>query len=354
MSARALTRSPQPATGATARVRGDRRDRGERVVRDLAGVQRARMLSAMVEVCCERGAAHVGVAHVVKRSGVSRRTFYEVFEDREDCFAAAFEHALEIATERVTAACDPAAEWAQRIRSGLVALLSLFDEQPQLARLLVVESLAGGARVAALRARTIATLTAIVQEGAASSSARSAAVAPELAAEALVGAVLSILQNRLVDPEHGPLVVLASGLMSVIVLPYRGAAAARRELRRPAPSTAREERGEREPLLADPFKETGMRLTYRTVRVLAATAEHPGASNRLIGRTAEISDQGQISRLLGRLERIGLIANAGLGSEKGGPNAWTLTELGARLVARIGAHGSSPACVDRVTTEGMV
>ena len=48
-----------------------------------------------------------------------------------------------------------------------------------------------------------------------------------------------------------------------------------------------------------------MRLTYRTVRVLMATAEHPGASNRLIADTPEITDQGQISKLLGRLQRAG-------------------------------------------------
>ena len=311
----------------------------------------------MVEVCCERGAGDVGVAHVIERSGVSRRTFYELFDDREDCFTAAFEHALELATERVRGACGSGGDWWQRVRSGLVALLSFFDEEPQLARVLVVESLAGGPRTMVLRARTIARLTDVLREGAESPPARSAILVPGLAAEALVGAVLSILQNRLADPAHEPLVGLASELMSVIVLPYRGAAAARRELERPAPSllAAAGRRGEREPVLSDPFKAARMRLTYRTVRVLLAAAEHPGASNRLIGQTAEIADQGQISRLLRRLQRIGLVANTGIGPEKGAPNAWTLTQTGARVVASINdAHGSPPTDVDRVTTEGKV
>jgi AcrR family transcriptional regulator len=48
----------------------------------VSEIQRARILGAMTEVAAERGAANVTVAHVVARSGVSRRTFYELFEDR--------------------------------------------------------------------------------------------------------------------------------------------------------------------------------------------------------------------------------------------------------------------------------
>ena len=127
--------------------------------------------------------------------------------------------------------------------------------------------------------------------------------------------------------------------MSMIVLPYLGAAAARRELERPLPApvpTKGSSRGEG--LLSDPFKDAGMRLTYRTVRVLLAVAEHSGASNRLIGETAGISDQGQMSKLLGRLRRLGLISNTGLGPGQGAPNAWTLTEKGRRIAQSIHTH----------------
>src|SRR6202035_2490916 len=72
----------------------------------VAELQRARILSAMVREVSERGAANVSVAHVVARSGVSRRTFYEIFEDREDCFLAAFEEAI----DRTTAVVVPAFE----------------------------------------------------------------------------------------------------------------------------------------------------------------------------------------------------------------------------------------------------
>ena len=71
-----------------------------------------------------------------------------------------------------------------------------------------------------------------------------------------------------------------------------------------------------------------MRLTYRTVRVLMAVAAHPCASNRQVADAAGVSDQGQMSKLLARLQHLGLIENAGTGSARGEPNAWTLTTTG--------------------------
>jgi hypothetical protein len=117
-------------------------------------------------------------------------------------------------------------------------------------------------------------------------------------------------------------VELAGPLMSMIVLPYLGPAAARRELERPW-SESREMplRG----MPRDPLRDLGMRLTYRTVRVLIAVATNPGASNRLLADSAGIGDQGQISKLLARLRGLGLVENLSGGPVRGEPNAWTLT-----------------------------
>ena len=73
-----------------------------------------------------------------------------------------------------------------------------------------------------------------------------------------------------------------------------------------------------------------MRLTYRTVRVLLAIAETPGASNRELADAAGVADQGQISKLLSRLKSLGLIENIGAGPVRGEPNAWQLTPKGSR------------------------
>ncbi len=74
-----------------------------------------------------------------------------------------------------------------------------------------------------------------------------------------------------------------------------------------------------------------MRLTYRTVRVLLAISANPDASNRQVATAAGISDQGQISKLLTRLQSLGLIQNGGGDHAKGEPNAWTLTAKGQEV-----------------------
>lgn len=288
----------------------------------------------MLDVACERGVGNVSVAHVVERSGVSRRTFYEMFADCEECFLAALDQALSYTYERVLPAYEPVRSWSGRIRAGLIALLCLFEEEPRIARMLIVESVSGGPRALARRGEVIAKLTHIVEEGVAESK-RSVAP-PPLTGEGVVGGVLLVIQTRLIERSDLRLAELVNPLMSMIVLPYLGAAAARGELECAIPERAPHE-SERRPF-GDPFKAAGIRLTYRTVRVLMAIAEHPGASNRLIGETAEVRDQGQISKLLARLLRAGMVSNSGLGPGTGAPNEWRLTQSGRQVTDSIRAH----------------
>ncbi len=308
----------------------------------VAQIQRARILGAMFDVACERGAASVSVADVVERSGVSRRTFYESFSDREDCFLAAFQDALAFAGERVLPAYEAQGSWREKIRAALTALLVFVDEESVIGRILIVESLSGGPRVLQRRGEILAAVTRAIDEG---RGEPRAADPPMLSAEGIVGGVLTVIHSRLIaspgtgEAEHEPLTELIGALMSMIVLPYLGASVARRELDRVVPTAVKGERSSS--VLADPFKEAGMRITYRTVRVLSAIDAHPNASNRQVGETAGIADQGQISKLLGRLERIGLISNTGLGPGQGAPNSWGLTPSGQRVVSTIRAHTES-------------
>lgn len=311
------------------------------VVREqISELQRARIVGAMLDVVAQRGAGSVTVAHVVERSGVSRRTFYEHFEDREDCLLAAFERALMLAAQRVVPAYEAQNGWRERIRVGLVELLCFCDREPSVARMLVCESQASCPRVAQRRAQVLARLTRIVDEGrtltGTGKSGKAENISP-LAAEGTVGGMLAVVQVRLTEAKRKPLIPLTNELMSMIVLPYLGAPAARRELDRPLPAPASARRGE-DALISDPFKDAGMRLTYRTVRVLMAIAQHPQASNRQIGETAGITDQGQISKLLARLERIGLAGNTGMHRGEGAPNSWVLTEKGERIAQNISTH----------------
>jgi AcrR family transcriptional regulator len=285
-------------------------------------IQRSRILAAMVQESVERGVGNVTVAHIVGRAGVSRRTFYELFPDREACFLDGFEEGITRASRYVLDACDPSAKWAERLRTALTGVLSFLDEEPGLAQLLIVGSLGAGPVALERRRIVLAQIISLVDEG--RKETKTGSELPSLTAEGILGGVLSVLHSRLLDGKRESLLTLSGPLMSMIVLPYLGSTAARRELARPVPiSRARSTRNE-----VDPLRDLGMRLTYRTVRVLMAVAATPGGSNRQLADASEITDQGQISKLLARLHRLGLIENTGAGSVRGAPNSWVLTPRG--------------------------
>jgi AcrR family transcriptional regulator len=313
-------------------------------------IQRARILAALVEVARERGAGCVTVAQIVARSGVSRRTFYEIFEDRDACFLAAFEDATTRAAARVVPAFQEGTRWRERVRAGLLALLEFLDDEPGLGGLCIVDAL--GACPAALerRARVLGVLVDAVDEG--RGEGRAVLRPTRLTAEGVVGGVLSVLYARLSErwptqpselfaPDRSePLIGLLNPLMGMIVLPYLGAATAGRELVRAAPKARRRSGRPR----SNPLEGLDMRLTYRTVRVLMAIASESDASNRRVADAAGVQDQGQISKLLARLEHLGLIENGGVGPVRGEPNAWRLTSRGreVELTIRSSAPLTSP------------
>ncbi len=288
-------------------------------------IQRVRLLLALTEVCAERGAGALTVASVVDRAGVSRRTFYEIFVDCESCLLAGVEHAVERATQRIRSALDPRTKWSERVRAGLIALLGLFDEEPAVSRLLVLETLAAGPGVLECRSRVIGQIVDVIDEG--REEGKAGTEASRMTAEGVVGAVLSVLHARLFEGDRRPLVELANQLMGMIVLPYLG------------PTAARKERGRAVPMEivqvgnppANPLRDLEMRLTYRTVRVLGVVATNPGSSNRIVGEASGISDQGQTSKLLRRLTKLGLIETTGGEPARGEPNAWRLTTRGEEL-----------------------
>jgi AcrR family transcriptional regulator len=295
-------------------------------------IQRSRLLAAALATVEEVGYSRMTVAQVIGRAKVSRKTFYDVFADREDCFLAALEQAVVQAGRLMTEAYARERTWRESIRAGLVELLQAFDEEHALARLCLIEALGAGPRVLERRAQMLYELAKVVDRGRFATSA--GREPPEVVAEGIVGAVFAVLHTRALEEGRGELYVgLLGSLMNIIVLPYLGARAAGRELDRPPPEPLRcaASRPRAHAHSRDPMAGLSMRLTYRTVRVLVVIGEHPGASNREIAERSGVSDQGQISKLLSRLARLELVENTGDGQEKGGPNAWRLTPRGARV-----------------------
>jgi AcrR family transcriptional regulator/DNA-binding MarR family transcriptional regulator len=304
-------------------------------------LQRARLLDAAFSVVFEDGYRRMTARRVSGRAGVSNKTFYDLFSDREDCFLAAFDHAVDELEAVVLPAWEGEKEWAAGIRAGLAALLEFLDGEPALRRLVFVEALGAGPRVLERRVRVLGVLEGAVDRGRA--GVKAGRGLPPLTAEGVVGAAFSVIHTRLLEKRPESLTGLLNPLMATIVLPYRGPAAAARELSRPVPEpmvalVGRERLGASLALGSVGRARIPFRLTVRTHRVLCAVAElaarGSNPSNKQVADAAGISDQGQISKLLSRLEGHGLLQNTG-GSTQGVARAWRLTPQGEEIV-RVG------------------
>jgi AcrR family transcriptional regulator/DNA-binding MarR family transcriptional regulator len=287
------------------------------------------MLKAMLEVVAEHGYAGSSATLVVARARASRKTFYEHFENCEDCFLAAFEHALDQVAQVAAPAYERDGNWSERIRAALEALLGFLEADRAIASLLFLEAPTAGPAVQERRTRAVESLQAVIEEG--RSQARADRTPPPLTAETVLGGVIAVIQARLARPKPTRLMTLVNPLMGVIVHPYLGPAAASKELAKPAPKLPRRPQPARAPAAqGDRLKGLHMRVTYRTLRVLVAIGEHPGARNREIAAAAGVTDEGQISKLLSRLEGYELTRNSGEPS-RWAPNEWHLTARGEEL-----------------------
>ncbi|MBA2429713.1 MAG: TetR/AcrR family transcriptional regulator [Thermoleophilaceae bacterium] len=115
--------------------------------------QRGRLLDAMAEVVSAKGYAAVTVGDVVGRARVSRKTFYEHFSGKEDCFLAAYDAGVDLLVARIREAEASAPSFAARVRAGVRAYLGTLSSEPAFARTFLLEIAAAGPRALERRAR---------------------------------------------------------------------------------------------------------------------------------------------------------------------------------------------------------
>lgn len=291
--------------------------------------QRTRVLEAMAEIMAERGAGAgaVTVAEILARADVPEASYSKLFGDREGALLAAFDLGVERAVGQVCEPFEAESRWLDAIKAALAGFLRFLEAEPALGRLMVIYSMGGGERVLRRRLEVLGVVAAMVDRGRLEGSASRHPPA-EVVAEGVIGATLAILQKQLLAEPPGAPIELFGSLVSIIVLPYLGTSIARREATRPPPNPRpRQQISEVEP---DAEPAGPIVLTYRTRRVLSAIQDYPGASNREVAERAGIVDQGQISKLLGRLEARALIEKVGARRARGAPNSWCLTSRGER------------------------
>jgi hypothetical protein len=175
------------------------------------------------------------VVQPVPASMVSPEASPDAYGRLDRAELAALEQALKQAANCARAAYDECEPWADRVRASLSALLELFDEEPKLAKLCVVQSAMIGPGALARREEILAGLARVIDEGRDSARRQQP---PPLTARGVVAGTIGAVRARLLQPTPGPLIELLNPLMSIIILPYLGAAASRRELSRRVPGCA--------------------------------------------------------------------------------------------------------------------
>lgn len=207
---------------------GKRRDAG-RLPRGRHGLprafvvsnQRERIIDALAVVCATKGYSAATVEDVIAQAGVSRRTFYDLFSSKQECFLIAYE----LIMDRVIRAVEHAytsgdSEWAQRMTRLLETLLGQLAAEPELARLVMVDVLAAGQ--AALERRDAALRRFEVFFNAGAVGLPIPDQERRVLARAVIGGLAEALYNRIATGETDKLPDAGPNLLYCMLVPYLG------------------------------------------------------------------------------------------------------------------------------------
>jgi AcrR family transcriptional regulator len=131
----------------------------------VARSQRDRLLEAAIRVVAAKGFAATTIGDLTREAGISRTTFYELFDDKEACVLAAYDRAVDVLLRRIVAAYESEQRWPERARAGLAALLEALAEEPDLARLALVDIGAAGPAAQRRYRAALQRLTPLFDEG---------------------------------------------------------------------------------------------------------------------------------------------------------------------------------------------
>jgi len=181
----------------------------------------------MLQAVGTQGYEQTTVQDAITNAGLYRQVFYDNFVDKEDCYLDALDAGsawVELAMRQATGG---ATAWRDQLRGALGGLLSFLDEQPEIARALLVEVHAAGERAVEKRTEAMERAAAMMDRA----REESDGVAPAISAEAVVAGILAVLHTRLAARRAEDFSHLLPELMYLAVLPYFGAEAAAAEMR---------------------------------------------------------------------------------------------------------------------------
>jgi AcrR family transcriptional regulator len=196
--------------------------------------QRERLIAGLAEAIAENGYSGTTIAHITRHAAVSRRTFYEHFSSKDECFVAAYDTVMAELRERVSAAFEGADDWPHAVKAGIGAMLEFLAAEPSLARLCMVEALVAGPVVVERYDAAIQSFVPYFQSGREGRPPEVLARLSPTTEEALVGGMVSLISRRIIAGKAEELEELLPDLVEFTLTPYVGSAEAAKLAQEPA------------------------------------------------------------------------------------------------------------------------
>jgi AcrR family transcriptional regulator len=184
--------------------------------------QRERLIAGLAEAVAENGYSGTTIAHITRHAAVSRRTFYEHFSSKDECFVAAYDTVMAELRERVSEGFEEANDWPHAVRSGIGAMLTFLAAEPQLARLSMVEALVAGPVVIEHYDAAIQSFVPYFSSGREGRPPEVLARLSPTTEEALVGGMVSLISRRIIAGKAEDLEELLPDLVEFTLTPYLG------------------------------------------------------------------------------------------------------------------------------------
>jgi len=190
----------------------------------VAENQRERLLNGVVEAVAEHGYNATTISRITAAAKISRRTFYEYFEGKEDCFGAAYEMIEAHVLDSMLDAPGAGEPWPDRVRARLAALLDVLARDAAVSRVFLIEPLAAGGDVAARYREAMQLLAGTLRPEPPPSE-----LDMEVRDQALIGGIATLIVRRLNAGAATRLPELLPDLVELALAPYLGREEAKRQ-----------------------------------------------------------------------------------------------------------------------------
>lgn len=187
--------------------------------------QRRRLLAGLADAVAGKGYPETTVAEITRNAVVSKSSFYDHYETKDDAFIDAYETGMAAMVECFSAAFERETSWPQGVKAGLAAMLTFLATDPSLAYLLMAEAPLGGPGAVECRDEGMQCIASYLRKGREGPGEKLGEL-PAITEEALVGGMVALIYRRILADEAAELEDLLPDLTRFMLTPFVGSAEA--------------------------------------------------------------------------------------------------------------------------------